>query len=393
MSKIINEALLALHIKELQEELSRLKKTQGKIGEKGDPGESGPIGLRGKKGDPGDKGIKGDKGERGPIGESITGKQGFQGDRGLRGFVGPQGEIGPIGEEGIPGIPGPQGLIGEQGPIGLQGVQGEEGPKGLKGERGFIGEQGPKGDQGFPGMEGPPGEIGERGLVGKTGEKGPKGDQGERGPIGLTGPSGKDLTSEEVKPLLTNLDGKYQQSYDRFVSNVNKSLASLGGGGLGEKDVIAIAKEYGGGGGSGTTDSAYLSALQQSLVPAVDSAYDLGAPNLKWKDLYLSGQSFFLGNSVIREDAANNKIRIKGPDGSEIKNTNNNTTTIPTGDLRLTQGDSDVVAREDDGGKTLGIVDFDAFGSDLRTMYDCLEPHGQFKILDYGSNEAYVGAQ
>ena len=36
MSKIINEALLALHIKELQEELSRLKKSHGKQCQKGE---------------------------------------------------------------------------------------------------------------------------------------------------------------------------------------------------------------------------------------------------------------------------------------------------------------------------------------------------------------------
>lgn len=37
----------------------------------------------------------------------------------------------------------------------------------------------------------------------------------------------------------------------------------------------------------------------QSIIPAVDSAYDLGSASNKWKDLYLSGSSIYIGDQVI----------------------------------------------------------------------------------------------
>tara|TARA_B100000579_G_scaffold155962_2_gene126882 strand:+ start:6267 stop:7496 length:1230 start_codon:yes stop_codon:yes gene_type:complete len=407
MSKIINEALIALHIKELKEEIARLKKSQGKVGEKGDIGDPGPIGLRGQKGEKGDKGIKGDIGPQGPIGESITGLQGDPGERGLRGYIGPIGETGPQGERGPEGVQGEQGIpgfIGEQGPIGPIGPEGPEGPQG---KRGFIGEQGPQGERGFPGFEGQQGEIGEPGPEGRPGERGPKGEQGERGFTGPQGPEGRSLTTEDVEPLLANKLNLYQKNYDRFVSNVNRSLSSLGGGGetklkrLDDVDASALVDGkvltydattdkfiggVGGGGGDGTIDSSYLSNLQQSLVPFADSAYDLGTAAKKWKDLYLSGETIYLGGSKIQQK--DNRLSIRGPDGGEFKNTNNNTTTIPgttNTDLRLTQGDSDNRFREDDNTKTMGNTDRDVFGSDLRTIYDNMEPHGVFKSLDLGA--------
>ena len=110
----------------------------------------------------------------------------------------------------------------------------------------------------------------------------------------------------------------------------------------------------------------------------------------KWKDLFLSGNSIFLGDATIRSEPGRG-LFLKGPQG-ELKNVNNSTDTIPTGDLRNTAGDNNNNAREDDNTKSLGGVDRDAFGADLRTMYDCMEPHGVFQSLDYGAGESHVGA-
>ena len=666
MSKIINEALLALHIKELQEELSRLKKSHGKQGQKGEPGKQGPVGLRGEKGDKGDKGVKGDVGPQGPIGESVVGPQGEKGDVGLTGpqgevgLQGPQGEQGIQGdqglqgEQGIQGIQGERGLIGEQGPQGIQGLKGdqgiqgpigEQGPIGPEGQRGLIGEQGPQGERG---LTGPKGDMGPAGPQGPIGPTGPRGLQGETGPIGKTGPAGKDLTLDEVKPLLTDIDKKYQGNYDRFVKNVNKSLSTIGGGGLGEKDVRSLitelaapAGETGGtdsasvialidsdyiqarqAAGSGPTltvqdegsslsslastinfvgdrvtasgtggiktvtitsptlgnnfvdsaealklidanaldsaralslitvpslgnnfvdsaetlklvdanaldsaratslinasyiqarqitygnsnvqalvdsayvqsrvtagtdsaatialinsnaldsarvtslidasyiqarqtvygnsnvqalvdsayinartnattgtdsaaiinlidsayvqarvtagtdsattltlisnnaiDSSYLSALQQDLVPLRDSEFSLGDSDRKWKDLFLSGTTILLGEGTIKS-LPGKGFEFKDPTG-ELKNVNNSTNNIPSGDLRSTAGDTGNIATENDNTKPLGSVDKDAFNGDQRTMYDCMEPHGVFQSLDYGAGESHVGA-
>ena len=57
------------------------------------------------------------------------------------------------------------------------------------------------------------------------------------------------------------------------------------------------------------TDSATLNSLtlksggriRSSLIPHVDSSFDLGDSNLKWKDLYLSGGTIFLGGLSLKD--------------------------------------------------------------------------------------------
>ena len=45
-----------------------------------------------------------------------------------------------------------------------------------------------------------------------------------------------------------------------------------------------------------------LTAVGRSIVPALDSTYDLGTSSLKWRDLYLSGNSLYLGGAQIHRD-------------------------------------------------------------------------------------------
>jgi len=42
------------------------------------------------------------------------------------------------------------------------------------------------------------------------------------------------------------------------------------------------------------------STIDEILVPDTDEAYDLGTADLKWRDLYLSGNTIFLGTAQIR---------------------------------------------------------------------------------------------
>ena len=39
--------------------------------------------------------------------------------------------------------------------------------------------------------------------------------------------------------------------------------------------------------------------IGSNLLPSADSAYDLGSASFKWKDLYLSGSTIFLGDAQI----------------------------------------------------------------------------------------------
>ena len=402
MSKVINEALIALSLKKLKEEVELLKNSprrgrRGIPGLQGESGHAGPMGRKGDqgiKGDRGPQGLRGLIGEQGPVGlQGEVGPQGLTGDQGLQGI---QGEKGDRGEQGLQGQAGPRGLqgpLGEQGERGLAGETGPEGKTGPKGERGLKGE---KGDRGSQGEKGETGDRGPQGLEGPKGSRGEKGDTGPRGVQGVEGPQGKDgkdgkdgtnITIEDVKPILD----RYNTDYNRFVSNVNKSLASIGGGGLGEKDVIAIAKQYGGTGSGADVD---LSAVAQHIIPADTETYDLGTADKKWRDLNLSGSSINLGDAKISVGSSGG-IQLRDAQGTTPSLTTSNTTTIPGStnfDLRNTEGDANNVAREDDGSNALGSKDKDEFGSSLKTIYDCLEPFGQFRVQDLGASESHVGA-
>ena len=404
MSKVINEALIALSLKKLKEEIEYLKKSpkrgkrgipgldglqgdQGPVGERGPIGEQGPIGLQGLQGDIGEKGDKGQEGEPGKIGE--TGQQGLKGETGERGEKGDQGSRGQIGEQGEQGIQGEIGPRGAQGPIGQKGDKGErgesgpQGPQGLQGESGSAGLQGPKGKDGIDGKQGKTGDRGPQGLKGDKGDRGEKGDSGEKGD------PGKSLEVNDIKPLLEPALKKYDDQHKAHVQNIQKAL-SLGGGGLGEQDVLRLISENGGSGG-GSVD---LSAVAQHIIPSQDEVYDLGTATKKWRDLYLSGSSLNLGSAKISVGTAGG-LQLRDAQGTTPSLTTSNTTTIPGStnfDLRNTEGDANNRAREDDGSNALGSKDVDEFGSSLRTIYDCLEPFGQFKVLDYGSGETHVGA-
>ena len=85
------------------------------------------------------------------------------------------------------------------------------------------------------------------------------------------------------------------------------------------------------------------SQLMSNLIPNTDSIYNLGSDSLKWKDLYLSGNSIILGNLVIK-NTGGNTIGFFGPDGTTpgtidtdnidsaaIRNGNSNVSVIASG--------------------------------------------------------------
>ena len=63
----------------------------------------------------------------------------------------------------------------------------------------------------------------------------------------------------------------------------------------------------------------HLGAVTGSIIPDTDSAYDLGSPSNKFRDLYLSNNSIFLGGIKIQADEANNRLVVADSQG----NTNN----------------------------------------------------------------------
>ena len=72
------------------------------------------------------------------------------------------------------------------------------------------------------------------------------------------------------------------------------------------------------------------------IIPGSNIAYNLGSSSNKWKDLYLSGNSIFLNNTIISSDA-NSNLSIKDTLGS-FKNININTLQLNDGGKQIVLG-------------------------------------------------------
>ena len=380
MDKRINEALIAAAIKRLHEQLKEIQDNPPKkviVKEQGTEGPQGPAGEQGPPGVQGERGLIGEQGPQGP-----EGKQGLIGLPGATGLKGDKGDPGLIGEQGPQGIPGKRGPKGEIGPRGFEGERGSIGPKG---ERGLIGEQGPAGPAGQIGEQGPQGLQGEQGPQGLRGSIGPQGPQGLPGRDGKDGKDGKNLTLEDAKPLLD----EYQSNYQRFVANVNRSLSTLGGGGLGEKDVkdlineLAAPKSQ-----TGTIDSDYFLSVTTDILPDSDGIRSLGSLTKQFKDLYLTNESLFLGGDKFQLNPASDGIIITAQNGvvtelqGGLASSREFSTTIPGAvntDLRETQNTNSFTETG------IGDKDFGPFGEEQRTFYDCLKPDAATSTLDLGA--------
>lgn len=53
-----------------------------------------------------------------------------------------------------------------------------------------------------------------------------------------------------------------------------------------------------------------------NLVPSSNSVYDLGSPSKRWKDLYLTGNTIYLGDTALSSDPVTNGLSVKKEDGS-----------------------------------------------------------------------------
>lgn len=124
--------------------------------------------------------------------------------------------------------------------------------------------------------------------------------------------SSEGLDSDLVTKLV---DSAYIQLRDRFqdsslvTSTVDSSYVQ-----------IRVPESY----LSTIIDSDYVEArvnwhdVNESIVPALDSTYDLGTPSLKWKDLYLSGNTIYLGGVKLRAEQGNTALKVYDSNESEI---------------------------------------------------------------------------
>ena len=61
-----------------------------------------------------------------------------------------------------------------------------------------------------------------------------------------------------------------------------------------------------------------LSAVTQSILPNTDVTYDLGSPTRRWKDLYLSSSTIYLGNTNTTISVSNGVINIPSLSPSKL---------------------------------------------------------------------------
>jgi hypothetical protein len=74
-----------------------------------------------------------------------------------------------------------------------------------------------------------------------------------------------------------------------------------------------------------------------NLVPVANNTQSLGSQTLRWKDLYVAGNSIYIGN-IVMKNTSGNTVAFYGPDGSTpatLDSTNVDTTTISNGTSNL----------------------------------------------------------
>ena len=88
-------------------------------------------------------------------------------------------------------------------------------------------------------------------------------------------------------------------------------------------------------------------SITGDIIPSANVTYDLGSTTSRWKDLYLSGTSIFLGTSSIAENGDGNIVLTNGDggtwtfggsadlDSSKIANGTSNVSVLLNGDIRV----------------------------------------------------------
>ena len=203
----------------------------------------------------------------------------------------------------------------------FRGRQGERGPKGPKGARGDTGPRGMSGPQGPNGPQGAVGPMGPQGLQGPQGEQGPKGEPG------------KDGETPDIEPFKVKITDEFEQFTRNISSQITRMAYASGGGsssgggevrlaGLDDIDMSTL---------DGDKFLRYNSETQKfqfsdpvvvgDLLPAANNLYRIGSPELRWKELWLTGNTIFLGSAQLKVDEPTGSIAII-PDTVAGANTN-----------------------------------------------------------------------
>jgi len=271
-------------------------------------------------------GLPGPTGPTGARGVSYTGATGLAGTTGLTGVTGATGVIGVTGVTGPIGLTGDMGTTGATGATGIIGVTGVTGPIGLTGDMGATGATGATGIIGVTGVTGPIGVTGATGTIGVTGATGiigVTGVTGVTGPLGVTGLTGATgLTGVTGPTGVVNLGGA---SLGQFLYNAS--------GAVGGSSVLS----YTASGSTGPTGNQLL--VGAPLIPTTGSTYDIGATGQQFQNIHFSGALY--NNGVPFTGAINGiSYTASGPTGPTGPQLRVSTHILPTLDSTYDLGAS-----------------------------------------------------
>ena len=230
-------------------------------------------------------------------------------------------------------------------PVPIQVFRGE---KGNVGPRGFRGPKGTKGSRGLKGPQGPQGLSGPTGPMGPQGIRGPEGKQGEKGE------PGKDGQTPDIEPFKAKITDDFEKFTQNISSQITRMAYAKGGGGstgsgevrllrlddvdtsdLGDQKYLRynattqklefsstivtsnnsvsqnqLDKYLEVANANFTTQvdlDKYLEvanlnfkAVASDILPAANNTYKLGSSDMRWTELYLTGNSLFIDNSTLR---------------------------------------------------------------------------------------------
>ena len=286
-------------------------------------GKIGPSGIVGASGADGVQGPSGAQGIQGP-----SGLQGSVGSTGASGLIGPTGQQGPQGADGIQGPAGAGGADGIDG-TGIQGTLASDRFTGDGVVTGFnlsntIAEeknilvsingliQSPLTNYVIDGsglnFPQPPGsglEVEVRHLAGL---------QGPSGAVAITGVgvafhklyTGDGVTTNYILPLEVPTSKDLLVSVQGFVQTPTIDYNFIGTTGVLFATEVASGDEisFRHLSVSNSTTDVDFSSVSEDILPATTNTYDLGSSGKRWKDLWLSGTSIYLGQQVLKESGA-----------------------------------------------------------------------------------------
>jgi hypothetical protein len=279
----------------------------GYTGQTGSTGYSGETGATGYTGQTGSTGYTGQTGSTGYTGQ--TGATGYTGQTGATGYTGQTGATGYTGQTGSTGYTGAQGVAGDAGPTGPSGAVGTPGSAvntGATGSTGYTGRTGSTGYTGFTGATGYTGTTGSTGYTGQTGATGYTGPSAIAGfdtqvQYNVTGYGGAtpNFTYEYVNNLLRVKGQTGIASPTIVLQNNNTSIDALYIGTTGITQTTNNTVNFGVTVQNNLTLSAKSTIVAGHVVPSTTLTYDLGSPDYRWRDIYVSAGTIYLSTTAL----------------------------------------------------------------------------------------------